>query len=155
MQGSCLVCREVRGEVAIPGGFLRDDDRILAFHVPPLEEIGNPSPYLGHLMVVTKRHVARLGDLTDEEAAAVGRAAAALAGALPAAGADWVYAAVIGTGTPHFHLHLVPRYPETPRDLAWYATDEWDDARRGGAAEIEAFVEPLRASLEGRAVQPS
>jgi diadenosine tetraphosphate (Ap4A) HIT family hydrolase len=89
--------------------------------VPPLDEIDNARPYLGHLLIVTRRLVARLGDLTNAESEAVGRAAAQLARALTQmGGAEWVYAAVIGTGVSHFHLHLVPRYPGTPSDNAWY-----------------------------------
>jgi diadenosine tetraphosphate (Ap4A) HIT family hydrolase len=62
--------------------------------------------------------VARFGELTPEEGAAVGRAAARLAKALTdAGGAEWVYSAVIGTGVPHFHLHLLPRFAGTPRDV--------------------------------------
>ena len=35
--------------------------------------MGNPPAYRGWLIVETKRHVAGLGDLTDEEAVAVGQ----------------------------------------------------------------------------------
>jgi histidine triad (HIT) family protein len=151
MDASCLVCRELQGEVILPGGLVSEDELTAAFHAPPLEEIGNPRPYLGHLFVVTRRHVARFGELTDEEAAAVGRAAARLAAALTdAGGADWVYSAVIGTRTPHFHLHLLPRYPETPRDLPWYSTDEWEGARRGGSDEIIQLTGRLKAALAAR-----
>lgn len=147
MDPDCLVCRELRGDVAVPGGFLWEEREAVAYHTPPLDEIGNPRPYLGHLQIVTRRHVARLGDLTDEESAAVGRAAARLAQALTrAAGAEWVYAAVIGTGVPHFHLHLVPRYPGTPPDVAWYEVDEWADAPHGGAEEIGRLVERLKSA---------
>lgn len=94
------------------------------WHSIPVEEVGNPRPYLGHLLVVTRRHVARLGELTEVESTTVGRMAARLARALTeAGGAGWVYSAVIGTGVPHFHLHLLPRYPSTPRDVAWHAID--------------------------------
>jgi histidine triad (HIT) family protein len=48
---------------------------------------------------------------------------------------------------PHFHLHLLPRYPETPPDVPWHAVDEWDGARHGCAEEIAALAERLRASL--------
>ncbi len=130
----CLVCRELRGDVPVPGGFLWHDGSVTAFHVPPLEEPGSPDPYLGHLLVVTRRHVARLGELTDEEGAAVGRAATRLSLALTeAGGAEWVYSAVIGTNSPHFHLHLLPRYPGTPSEVAWHAVDEWEGGRHGGA----------------------
>jgi histidine triad (HIT) family protein len=148
VDGDCLVCRELVGDIPVPGDFLWQEKDAVAFHVPPVEEIGNPRPYLGHLLVVTQRHVARLGDLTPEEAAAVGRAAARLAKALvDAAGAEWVYSAVIGTGVPHFHLHLLPRFAGTPRDVPWHAVDEWEGAQRGGAEEIAEFVGPLAASL--------
>jgi histidine triad (HIT) family protein len=145
---SCLICRELRGDVVLAGGFVHEDDQVAAFHVPPLQELGNPQPYLGHLLLVTKRHVARLGDLTHAESAAVGVAATRLARALTEAGdADWVYAAVIGTGVPHFHLHLYPRYPETPRQTAWYAIDEWEGARLGGADEIVELATAVKEAL--------
>jgi histidine triad (HIT) family protein len=145
----CLVCRELHGDVEVPGGFLWHDEAAVAFHVPPLDEIGNPRPYLGHLLIVTRRHVARLGELTDDESSAVGRAAARLARALTeAGGAEWVYSAVIGTGTPHFHLHLVPRYPDTPREVAWHEVDEWEGGPHGGAEEIAKLVEQLRTRIE-------
>jgi diadenosine tetraphosphate (Ap4A) HIT family hydrolase len=142
---SCLVCRELTGEVVLPGGFVYEDELVAGFHVISIEQPDEPS-YLGHLLVVTKRHAPRLGDLTDDEAAAVGVAATHLARSLVhRGGADWVFSAVIGTGVPHFHYHLVARYPETPRDLPWHQVDEWEGARRGDPDEIAAFVERLRS----------
>ncbi len=94
VDSECLVCRELCGDVVIPGGFLWRDAQVVAFHTPPVEEVGNKRPF-GHLLVVTRRHVARLGDLTEEEAAAVGRAATRLARVLiEASGAGWVYSAL-------------------------------------------------------------
>lgn len=133
----------------VPGGFLWLDGAAAAFHVPPLDEIGRPRPYLGHLLVVTRRHVARLGELTDNEGAAVGRAAARLARTLTeAGGAEWVYSAVIGTGVPHFHLHLLPRYPGTPPEVAWHQVAEWAGGPHGGAEEIAELVGRLRPRVE-------
>jgi histidine triad (HIT) family protein len=141
----CLVCREISGEVAVPGGLLWDEAAAVAFHVPPLPARGDP--YLGHLLVVARRHVPGLSDLSDDEGAAVGRAAAALASSLvDECGATWVHSAVVGTGVPHFHLHLLPRFADTPQDVPWHAVDEWDGARRGGAQGIGELVARLRAS---------
>lgn len=145
MDPECLVCRELRGDISLPGGRLLEDEAVVAYHTPPVDEIGNPRPYLGHLQIVTRRHVAPLGELTDDESAAVGRAAARLARALvQGGGAEWVYAAVIGTGVPHFHLHLVPRYPGTPHDVRWYEVDEWEGGAHGGPEEIAELVDRLR-----------
>jgi diadenosine tetraphosphate (Ap4A) HIT family hydrolase len=144
----CLVCQELQGDVAVPGGFLWQDESVVAFHLPPLEDRGNPRPYLGHLLVVTRRHVARLGDLTDDESSAVGRAAARLARALTdAGGAAWVYSAVIGTGVPHFHLHLIPRYPATPREVVWHEVSRWEGAPHGGIKEIGELAQRLRSII--------
>lgn len=62
-------------------------------------------------------------------------------------GAEHVYAAVIGDGIEHFHLHLIPRYPGTPREYWWVRLDEWPDAPRGDARDIETLTKRLRAHL--------
>jgi histidine triad (HIT) family protein len=101
--------------------------------------------FLGYLFVQTTRHVQELGDLTEAEAAAVGRAAARWSRALQTVtGADHVYSAVIGHHIPHFHLHLIPRYPGTPREYWWTRVDEWPGAPRGGEAEISELLDRLR-----------
>ena len=51
---ACLICREHRGEVDVPGGLL-DDGLVITFHRPPLDE---PLVYAGHLLVTSKRHAA-------------------------------------------------------------------------------------------------
>jgi diadenosine tetraphosphate (Ap4A) HIT family hydrolase len=141
----CLVCREQRGEVELPGGALVDDALVFAFHVPPLEV--SPRPYLGHLLVTSKRHVDHFGDLTPSEAARVGVVAAELAGVLRRMEAvERVFSAVIGTGVPHFHLHLLARYAGTPAGVRWFESDEWEGAPHGDRDEIAAFVERLRAA---------
>lgn len=146
MGADCLVCKELQGDIAVPGGFIWESEAVVAYHMPPLDK-NDLRPYLGHLQIVARRHVARLGDLTDDESASVGRAAATLARALTdAGGAEWVYSAVIGTGVPHFHLHLLPRYPGTPREVPWHALDSWEGARRGGADDIAELAGRLRLS---------
>lgn len=145
MPGDCLVCGEISGSVDVPGGFLWDDELVVAFHIPPIPQ--NPRPFLGHLLVVTRRHVARFGDLTSGEGAAVGMAAVQLAHTLTdSAGAEWVYSAVIGRGVPHFHLHLMPRYSGTPKELPWY--EDWAGGPHGGANEIADLSLKLRVGME-------
>ncbi|MCP9484835.1 MAG: HIT domain-containing protein [Gaiellaceae bacterium MAG52_C11] len=141
----CLVCREVAGEVELPGGCLIDEEHVLAFHVPPSEQY--PRPYLGHMLLVTRRHAPGFEDLTDAEAAGIGVATATLARALRAAGADHVFSSRIGTGVPHLHVHVVPRWPGTPDHVRWYEVDEWEGARRGGPAEVASFAAELAPSL--------
>jgi histidine triad (HIT) family protein len=135
---TCLLCREIAGDIELPGGPLVDDELVFAFHAPPLES--DPTPHLGHLLVSPKRHVDHLGDLDPSEAARVGTVAARLGKALRQSGpVERVYAAVIGTHVPHFPLHLLPRYVGTPSEVRWYAVDELR-ARRGTAPAVIATL---------------
>jgi len=125
---------------------LAADELVVVSHLPLATPAGAAEDvYLGYLFVEPRRHVAGFGDLSADEAAAVGRHAARASRALQASeGAEHVYAAVIGHGIDHFHLHLIPRYPGTPREYWWTRVDEWPDAPRGGADAIAALIERLR-----------
>lgn len=124
------------------------DDLVVVSHLPLVTPAGaQEQVYLGYLFVESRRHVAEFGDLSPEEAGAVGRHAARASHALQVSeGAEHVYSAVIGHGAAgHFHLHLIPRYPNTPRDYWWVRVDEWPDAPRGDAEAVAALVQRLRS----------
>lgn len=146
----CFVCRKHRDRGSLlPGGPVGEDDLVIVSHLAPDAPGRSGRPvYLGHLFVEPRRHAPGLADLTDAEARAVGwwctRASRALR---EAAGAEHVYAAVIGDGVPHLNVHLVPRYPGTPRDYWWDRVDEWPDAGRGLEPRIAVLVRKLRAFL--------
>jgi histidine triad (HIT) family protein len=134
----------------MPGGPVYGDALTVVSHLSPRApgQTGE-SVYLGHLFIEPRRHATGLPDLTDEEAQAVGLWAARASRALrDVAGAEHVYAAVIGHHVPHVHVHLLPRYPNTPREYWWDRVDEWPDAPRGGEEEIAALASQLRAYLE-------
>jgi histidine triad (HIT) family protein len=138
--GGCPICAKHLDLSAVPGGALMEDEHAVVVHAP--------SDYLGYLMVEPRRHVAELGDLTPDEAASMGRLAARASAALrDQGGAEHVYAAVIGHGVDHLHLHLIPRYPNSPREYWWTRVDEWPDAPRGGAQAVTALVARLRQAL--------
>jgi histidine triad (HIT) family protein len=136
----CSICARLES-----GAFVYADEHVVVEHLEP--QAGGTA-YLGYLFVETRRHVGGLGDLTPDEAAAVGRAAARVAHALRAAAdAEHVYAAVIGHHTPHFHLHVIARHPGTPREYYWVRVDEWPDAPKGEAEAIAAFCARLKPYL--------
>ena len=144
----CFVCQKHRGEIAIPGGIVYEDDLVSSSHIalPP----DGDRVYLGTLFVEPKRHVPGFGELTPSEAERVGLVASRLAAALRATErAEHVYLFVLGDHVPHLHVWLAPRYPGTPREFWNLRLSAWPDAPRGGAAEIAALCERVRAHLRG------
>jgi histidine triad (HIT) family protein len=145
-ESDCLVCRELAGEVTLPGGPLIDEELLLGFHVPPQESYERP--VLGQLMVVPRRHARGWADLTDAEAAAVGVATTRLARALQATlDPERIYSAVIGHHVPHLHVHVFPRYRGAPAEIAWTELHEWEGTPHGGAEEIAELVGRLRGAV--------
>lgn len=142
-----LHLREHREGGAPQGGVLFEDDLVYAGHI---HTMGNPTAYRGWLVVETKRHVAGLGDLTDEEAAAVGRLMNRVARVQKdIEGAEHVYAFVFGDSVPHLHVHLAPRYPGTPRDYWGSRLDVWPDGPRVNEVEMRELVAWFHGELLG------
>jgi histidine triad (HIT) family protein len=143
----CFICAK-HADPAMDALVLAADEHVVVSHLPLVTPAGaQERVYLGYLFVEACRHVPELGDLTEDEAAAFGRHAARASRALQrAADAEHVYAAVIGHGIAHVHLHLIPRYQGTPRESWWTRVDEWPDAPRGGLGEIEELLRRLRAA---------
>jgi hypothetical protein len=63
-------------------------------------------------------------------------------------GAEHIYSFVLGHQVPHLHVHLVPRYPGTPREYWGTQVDEWPEAPQGDEEAIAAVSERLRSSLQ-------
>jgi histidine triad (HIT) family protein len=83
-----------------------------------LHAVAGPSPLPGWVVLTSERHVRALYELTEAEAASLGRLAARVMRAQrEVLGAEHAYAFAIGDVLHHCHLHLVPRYAETPTHL--------------------------------------
>ncbi|MGB3443044.1 MAG: HIT family protein [Actinophytocola sp.] len=138
----CFICDKHRAG----DGVIAGDELMVLAHVLPDASGGGPV-YLGHLIVEPRRHVEGLADLTPGEAAALGQWSARGAKALEA---EHVYSSVVGHRVDHLHLHLVPRYPGTPREYWWPNLDDWPAAKRGGNAEVTRLVGEIRARLDAQ-----
>lgn len=108
----CLFCKIIGGQ--IPGNLVFQDDQLVAF-----KDINPQAPL--HVLIVPRRHIASLNDLTPGDDALVGsmfRAAAALA--KEHGYAERGYRTVFNTNREagqtvfHIHLHLL-----AGRALTW------------------------------------
>lgn len=108
----CTECELLRGDRAVAGGVLHREGG-LALHV-----LADPSPLRGWLVLASEQHARAWYDLEATPLAALGPLAARIMAAQRAVlGAEHVYAFAIGDVLRHFHLHLVPRFADTPERL--------------------------------------
>lgn len=105
-----IFSRIIAGE--IPSYRVAEDERHYAFlDINPLSE--------GHTLVVPKREVDYIFDLSDEEYAALQLFAKRVAGAIEKAiPCKRIGVAVIGLEVPHAHIHLVPINKESDMDFS-------------------------------------
>ncbi len=130
---ACVFCSIVAGD--LPAHVVLDDDVVLAFlDTRPL--------FPGHVLVVPRDHVETLPDLPGPLVGPfferVQRIAAALPGALGAAGTFVALNNKVSQSVPHLHAHVVPRTKgDGLRGFFWPRTTYRDDAH---AAEVAATI---------------
>lgn len=109
----CPACALLAGAGDPPPGGVVHREGGFALHA-----LAGPSPLPGWLVLTSERHVRAWYDLDPADAAALGPLAQRVMRAQRSAlGAEHVYAFAIGDVLRHFHLHLVPRFPDTPERL--------------------------------------
>jgi histidine triad (HIT) family protein len=101
----CLFCRIVAG--AIPSEKVHEDDLVVA-----IRDIAPRAPT--HILLLPREHIASMADVTDDDAALVGRLFAIAAGIARVEGiADAGYRLVSNVGrwggqsVDHLHVHLM------------------------------------------------
>jgi histidine triad (HIT) family protein len=99
---NCIFCRIASGE--IPANVVYEDEHVVAFR-----DLNPQAPT--HVLVVPRRHIATLNDVSEEDAALIGRmylAAKAVAAADGVAerGYRTVFNCNAEAGQSVFHLHL-------------------------------------------------
>jgi histidine triad (HIT) family protein len=141
---SCLACRIIAGEARPAGGIVWRRDGFT------LHALAEPCPIPGWLVLTSDRHARALYDLDAAELAALGPAAGrAMQAQMRALRAEHVYAFAVGDLLHHFHLHLVPRFADTPQRLRGRGC--FDSTREDAlpAWQIVAAAEAVRRALAG------
>jgi diadenosine tetraphosphate (Ap4A) HIT family hydrolase len=138
----CLGCAIVSGATRPVGGIIARAPGLV------LHGVAGPSPVPGWVVISSERHARALYELEDAVARELGAFAARVMRAQrEALGAEHAYAFAIGDVLRHFHLHLVPRFPDTPRPLWGRAVFDAPAAEHRPAEELEAAARTLSAAL--------
>lgn len=105
----------------IPCHKVYEDDHVLAFlDIAPLSE--------GHTLVIPKERKAYLHELSDDQAAALGRVLPRLARAVMNATGATAYNILQNNGSTahqavfHVHFHIIPRHGERGLGIGWPAS---------------------------------
>jgi len=105
MTADCVFCKIIAGE--IPAEFVYQDDDVVVFpDINPLTPV--------HLLVVSRRHIPSLADMSDEDTPLIGRMVRAANQVAREQGIyDKGYRLTINSGAesgqlvPHLHMHLM------------------------------------------------
>jgi len=138
MAGPTIFDKILDGE--LPCHKVYEDDHVLAFlDISPLSE--------GHTLVIPKERRAYLHELSDEQAAALGRVLPRLARAVMNATGATAYNILQNNGSAahqavfHVHFHIIPRHGEHGLGVGWSTHSIDADAAPDLARRIAEGVE--------------
>ena len=136
-----MFCEVLRGDS--PASFVHQDDTVVAFmDIQPIAR--------GHMLVVPREHAVLMSDLNETVAMRAFRVARQLASVvrqtLGAGGVNLFVAdgEVAFQDVPHFHVHVIPRYPKDGFGLTFPPTYNKPPSR----AELEAVATAIRTAAE-------
>lgn len=104
METECLFCKIVAGQV--PSDVVYEDDDVVAF-----KDINPQAPV--HVLVIPRRHIGAIAELSDEDAALAGKLVVAAKKIAASLGLTDGYRLVFNNGPDagqlvyHIHLHLL------------------------------------------------
>ncbi|HEY8862671.1 MAG TPA: HIT domain-containing protein [Candidatus Dormibacteraeota bacterium] len=135
----CIFCEILKG--TSPASFTYQDDTVVAFmDVQPITR--------GHMLVVPRAHAELMSDVEETVAMRSFRVARQLGAlvrtTLGAAGVNLFVAdgEAAFQDIPHFHVHVIPRYPKDGFGLTFPSTYSKLPSR----AELETIAEAIRAA---------
>jgi len=135
----CIFCAIVKGEA--PASLTHEDDSVIAFmDIQPITH--------GHMLVMPREHAVLMQDVNETAAMRAFRVARRLASlarhTLGASGANLLVmdGEVAFQDVPHFHIHVIPRYPGDGFGLTFPKSYEQPPSR----AELETVAAAIRAA---------
>lgn len=147
----CLTCLLNQGDGKAPGGVIYQDG------LWRLEHVLEPIPMVGWLVLKPLRHVEHVADLTDREARTFGPLTRRITRAMrEVLRPEKIYLSLYAEapGHAHLHVHLIPRFADTPPDrrgphIFEYLRESSESRRNRGDPAVAANVaQAIRGILE-------
>lgn len=136
MLTDCIFCQIVARQA--PASIVYEDDLTLAF-------MSLSQPTRHKVLVIPKAHLPQLYDLDPTHAAAVMQTTVKVATAIQqltdCPGLNLVQFNGLVQDVPHFHFHVLPRYPDDGIRVHW-------SSPRIDRATLDSYAEEIRARLE-------
>jgi histidine triad (HIT) family protein len=139
LSDQCIFCEILAGNS--PASFTYQDDTVVAFmDVQPITH--------GHMLVVPREHAELMANLNDAVAMRtfrVARQLSAIARSTLGAGGVNLFVAdgeIAFQDVPHFHVHVIPRYPKDGFGLTFPSKYGQPPSR----AELETIASAIRAA---------
>ncbi len=136
---NCIFCKIIKGE--IPSFKVYEDEKVYAFEdINPISE--------GHTLIIPKVHAQDLWEIDAGSLAAVHLASKKIMDAIKKALKPTGVVAMqlngksVGQAVFHYHLHLMPRYENTPP----LTVARWE-LTPGNMDKIKETTEKIRAAL--------
>ncbi|MGE3973317.1 MAG: HIT family protein [Bdellovibrionales bacterium] len=139
----CVLCEKYQGDYSIPPIF--EQDGITLSHITPSPD----SPAMkARLLIEPIRHVTKPEELTSAEFATMGRILQkAMIVLQKTLGAEHVYFFRINDLVAHYHFHVVPRFPDTPKEFWGLKIIEWPDYPKLNLEEVQELNTKLQEAM--------
>ncbi len=138
----CRICEKHENNIDV----VYENDLISISHY--IRQPEGDKNYLGYYMIESIRHFTGMENMSDTEIEMVGKALKYLSKAMKKVlEVEKVYSFVIGEGVDHFHVHVVGRYKNAPRDYWGPSVDDWPDAPRGDIDKIREINREIQKEL--------
>jgi len=139
---ACGICEKHKNLSAFTGPVIAQREGWLLTHFPFLKE-EKSSP--GHLVLETRRHVTDFSELTPEELGQLGPLIAfGIERVKKVLSAEHVYVFRINDKAPHLHLHLIPRFKETPSEYFGLKILQWPERPALTLEQVKETAQRLR-----------
>jgi diadenosine tetraphosphate (Ap4A) HIT family hydrolase len=144
----CLTCLSLSGEPRIsPAPFIHEGTHWIVDHA-------YPTTHLGWLVILPKRHIEALHELTIEEFQELAQIEYKLVQVMhldPSIQKEYLMCFAEGEGFHHVHIHIVPKAADLPaqlKDPRIFALLHVDENHAIPAHELTAFCEEFTRKLE-------